>query len=235
MTPLERHCSWLLRAYPGWYRRERAGELLDTLLAASSPGRTWPSSREARSLVTGGLRVRGLPVWCLSILWAGLGAAGAGYDFILSEHIPQAAYIGIPSWVGEPEAIYLAADLGALAWLLLTIPALFAGFVRISRRWLRAGASYGGRLVAISWVGAWCAGVALMFAIANWQPLAPAVWACSKNQGCALAGYRYAVVTWADLELFAAWLAVGAAMTVMLALTGRRRARWVPDGTVTGA
>lgn len=174
---------------------QRSGELsggrvrlaLDTLLAASPPGRRWPSLRDARSLVIGGLRVRGLLAWCLSILWAGLGAAGAGYDFILSEHVPQAQYIGIPQWVGESRAIYLAA------------------------------------------------GTALMFPIANWQPLAPAVWACSKNQGCALAGYRYAVVTWADLALFAAWLAVGAAMTLMLALTGRRRVRLVPDGTVTGA
>jgi hypothetical protein len=235
VTPLERHCRWLLRAYPIWYRRERAGEMLGTLLEASPPGRRWPSLRDAWSLVIGGLRVRGLLAWCLSILWAGLGAAGAGYDFILSEHVPQAQYIGIPSWVGEPEAIYLAAELGALAWLLLTIPVLFAGFVRICRRWLRAGASYGGWLVGTSWVGAWCAGIALMFPIANWQPLAPAVWACGKNQGCALAGYRYAVVTWADLALFATWLALGGAMTVMLALTGRRRARWVPDGTATAA
>jgi hypothetical protein len=32
MTPLERHCSWVLRAYPTWYRRERAAEMLGTLL-----------------------------------------------------------------------------------------------------------------------------------------------------------------------------------------------------------
>jgi hypothetical protein len=235
VTPLERHCSWLLRAYPGWYRRERAGEMLDTLLAASPPGRRWPSLRDARSLVIGGLRVRGLLVWCLSILWAGLGAAGAGYDFILSEHVPQAQYIGIPQWVGESQSIYLAAFLGALAWLLLTIPVLAAGIVRIRRSWLRAGASDAGGLVGLSWAGAWLAGIALMIPIAGWQPLAPAVWACSKNQGCGLAGYRYAVVTWADLALFAAWLALGAAMTLMHALTGRHRARWVPDGTVTGA
>jgi hypothetical protein len=75
VTPLERHCGWLLRAYPLWYRRERAGEMLGTLLEASPPGRRWPSFRDARSLIIGGLRVRGLLVWCLSILWAGLGAA----------------------------------------------------------------------------------------------------------------------------------------------------------------
>ena len=95
--------------------------------------RRWPSLRDARSLIIGGLRVRGLLVWCLSILWAGLGAAGAGYDFILSTHVPPAAVIGIPQWVGEPEAIYLAANLGALAWVLLTIPVLLAGLVRLRR------------------------------------------------------------------------------------------------------
>lgn len=234
MTSLERHCSWLLRAYPGWYRREQAGEMLATLLEASPPGARWPSLRDARSLVIGGLRVRGPLAWCLSILWAGLGAAGAGYDFILSEHVPQAAYRGIHQWVGEPEAIYLAAVLGALVWLLLTIPVLVAGFVRIRRRWLRAGASDAGWFAGCLWAGAWATGIALMFPIANWQPLAPAVLACSKNQGCALAGYHYAVVSRGDLAIFAAWLALAAAMTLMLALAGRHRVRWVPDGTVAG-
>ena len=38
MSPLERHCRWLLRAYPAWYRRDRAEEMLGTLLEASPPG-----------------------------------------------------------------------------------------------------------------------------------------------------------------------------------------------------
>lgn len=74
-----------------------------------------------------------------------------------------------------------------------------------------------------------------MYPLANWQPSAPAVLACSKNQGCALAAYRYAVVSWGELAVFAAWLAIGAAMTLILAWTARHRARWVPDGTVIGA
>jgi hypothetical protein len=28
VTPLERRCRWLLLAYPTWYRRERAGEMV---------------------------------------------------------------------------------------------------------------------------------------------------------------------------------------------------------------
>lgn len=104
--------------------------MLDTFLEAIPPGRKWPSFRNGRALVIGGLRVRGPVVLCLSILWAALGAAGAGYDFILSTHVPEAHHIGLPSWVGEPLVTYLAGDPGALAWLLLTIPVLVAGLGR---------------------------------------------------------------------------------------------------------
>jgi hypothetical protein len=58
VTALERRCRWLLRAYPSWYRRQRGEEMLATLLEASSPGRRWPSWRDARALMVGGLRVR---------------------------------------------------------------------------------------------------------------------------------------------------------------------------------
>ncbi len=214
MTPLERRCQLLLRAYPAWYRRERAGEMLGTLLEASAPGRRWPSLRDARSLVIGGLRVRGALVWCLSMLWVAVGAAGAGYVFILSAHVPDAVYIGIalPSWVGESDATYVAGQLGAMAWLLLTIPVLVAGLVRLRQTpWI------------FWWALAWVAGLALAFPVADWQPSAPAVWACSGNQGCALAGYRYAVVSWGELAVFAGWLALGAAMVVILARPVRHR------------
>ena len=80
MTPLERHCRWLLRAYPAWYRRSRGEEMLGTLLEASPPGRRWPSVRDARALVTGGLRVRGW-TWSLSMVWVAAGAVITGYIF----------------------------------------------------------------------------------------------------------------------------------------------------------
>jgi hypothetical protein len=134
--------------------------MLDTFLEAIPPGRKWPSFRDGRALVIGGLRVRGPVVLCLSILWAALGAAGAGYDFILSTHVPEAHYIGLPSWVGEPLVTYLAGDLGALAWLLLTIPVLVAGLVRLRRaEWVG------------SWAVAWVAGLAFAFPVADWQSL----------------------------------------------------------------
>jgi hypothetical protein len=58
MSPLERRCRTLLRAYPRWYRRQRGDEMLATLLEASQPGQSWPSARDARALILGGLRVR---------------------------------------------------------------------------------------------------------------------------------------------------------------------------------
>ncbi|WP_412543069.1 hypothetical protein R8Z50_11480 [Longispora sp. K20-0274] len=54
---LERRYRALLRAYPADYRRERGDELLDLLLAGDH-GRRWPSPRQARALIRGGLRVR---------------------------------------------------------------------------------------------------------------------------------------------------------------------------------
>ena len=59
---------------------ERAEEMLGTLLEASPAGRRWPSFRDARALVTGGLRVRGW-TWLLSMLWVAAGAVITGYFF----------------------------------------------------------------------------------------------------------------------------------------------------------
>ena len=80
MTPLERHGRWLLRAYPAWYRRERGEEMIATLLESSPDGRRWPSARDARAMVMGGLRVRAtgnqrLTTWASLRLAVQLGAA----------------------------------------------------------------------------------------------------------------------------------------------------------------
>lgn len=56
---LERRYRMLLRAYPAGYRRERADELIDTLIGDEPTTRRWPSAREAVSLLRGGLRVYG--------------------------------------------------------------------------------------------------------------------------------------------------------------------------------
>jgi hypothetical protein len=58
MSAIERHGRWLLYAYPRWYREDRADEMLGTLAEASGPDRSWPSLRDGRTLILGGLRVR---------------------------------------------------------------------------------------------------------------------------------------------------------------------------------
>jgi hypothetical protein len=55
---LERRARWLLRAYPPGYRADRGEEIIGTLLEATPPGRDWPPSREAVSLVAAGLHAR---------------------------------------------------------------------------------------------------------------------------------------------------------------------------------
>jgi hypothetical protein len=54
---LEKRYRTLLRAYPAEYRRERADELIDTLLGDEPTTRRWPTLRQATALIRGGLRV----------------------------------------------------------------------------------------------------------------------------------------------------------------------------------
>lgn len=56
---LEKRYRMLLRAYPADYRRERADELIDTLIGDEPTTRRWPSLRQAASLIRGALRVHG--------------------------------------------------------------------------------------------------------------------------------------------------------------------------------
>jgi hypothetical protein len=58
MSPFERHCGLLLRAYPAAYRSERGEEIIGTLLETTPEGRAWPRPRDIRSLVVGGLSAR---------------------------------------------------------------------------------------------------------------------------------------------------------------------------------
>jgi hypothetical protein len=57
-TPLEHHARWLLRFYPAAYRRERAEEIIGTLLEATRDDRRWPRARDVGALVVGGIRAR---------------------------------------------------------------------------------------------------------------------------------------------------------------------------------
>jgi hypothetical protein len=57
-TKLERRARALLRAYPVEYRRDRAEEIIDTLLEAAPAGRSFPSARDSWSLLVGGRHAR---------------------------------------------------------------------------------------------------------------------------------------------------------------------------------
>jgi hypothetical protein len=216
VTPLERHCGWLLHAYPAWYRRERAEEMLGTLLAASAPGRRWPSFRDIRALVTGGLRVRGL-TWLLSMLWVVIGAGGAIFATVAFSHPGYEEVLLIPptiQWAGEPQVINAVGVIAEVIWVLLSGPLLVAGFVRLRgwrpRNWLRVA----------GWAGSWVAGLALMNQATEWV-------------AAGLGGTR-GVLSFGEMAICAAWLMLGAVMTWILAAPAPRRARRVPDKTVTG-
>jgi hypothetical protein len=58
MSKFERHCRWLLLAYPRWYRKDRGDEIVDILLQSTGPDRSWPDFRDSRTLILAGLRVR---------------------------------------------------------------------------------------------------------------------------------------------------------------------------------
>ena len=55
---LERRARTLLRAYPADYRRDRAEEVIGTLLEATPACRSFPSARDARALIAGGVGAR---------------------------------------------------------------------------------------------------------------------------------------------------------------------------------
>ena len=214
MTPLERRCRWLLRAYPAWYRHRRGGEMLDTLLEASPPSRNWPSFRDARALVLGGLRVRGW-VWSLSLLWVAIGASGAGYAFAMTTQTCSNecanGVLWFPQWNGEPGVIIAVGALVAVVWMLLAIAVLVAGLARFGRRESRDG------IRGYAWIGIWIAGVAQMVmalvAASSWLagngPVLPTEGSTLPSPGPA--------VSWGELSICAAWLALGALMTWILA------------------
>ena len=212
MTGLERRCRWLLRAYPAWYRRDRGGEMLGTLLAASPPGARWPSFRDARALVTGGLRVRGW-TWLLSMLWVTAGAVGTGYDFYITTKPWPGSNLEIPGWSTDPVVVQITLVLAIIAFLALPVPALVAGFIRL-RGWRR-----GNWLRTAAWAGAWIAGIGLSVLAGAWGQY-PLHSCPHMPQGGIPPQCPYgspAVVSWGELAICAPWLVLGAVLTWILA------------------
>jgi hypothetical protein len=140
-------------------------------------------------------------VWRLSMLWVVMGAGGAGYALVCTmrgcttSQCVNDEFL-FPLYNGEPGVIAAVGALAATAWVLLAVPLLLAGFVRLRgwrrRNWLRTCA----------WAGAWVAGFALMLLVA----IVGAYGSDSPGLG------------WGELELpiFAAWLTLGAVMTSVL-------------------
>jgi hypothetical protein len=114
-------------------------------------------------------------------------------------------------WNGEPRVIIAVGALAAAVWMLLAIPVLVAGLARLRRRKSRDG------IRRYTWIGIWIAGVALMLltyvAAFRWLdgngPVVP-------TEGTALPSPGPAV-GWGELPICAAWLALGAVMTWILA------------------
>lgn len=227
MSPLERHCRWLLLAYPAWYRRERSEAMLGTLLEASPPGRGWPTFRDTRALIMGGLRARGW-AWLFTMVWLGAGVVNIGYTFYNTTKPFTWADVNSGGLSAYPVAVQDFISIAGWAWLVLTIPVMIGGLIRLGgwRRgnWLRASA----------WVGTWIAGVALI--------VQAGIWGEYPEQTC-VGGYQQpahlrpgetwnalvcpipspAVVSWGELAIFAAWLVIGALMTWVLAVPPERR------------
>ncbi len=168
---------------------------------ADAPGRRRPSFRVARELILGGLRTRGW-VWRLSMLWVVMGAGGAGYALVCTMYGCTTSQCTndeflFPLYNREPAVIADVGALAATAWVLLAVPLLLAGFVRLRgwrpRNWPRTAA----------WAGAWVAGFVLM-----------ALVAVVGAYGADVPGLGWGEL---DLPIFAAWLALGAVMTSELA------------------
>ena len=167
---------------------------------AGTPGRRWPSFRDAQAQILGGLRGRGW-VWWLSMLWVGTGAGGVVYAFVCTtvgcttNQCTNDEFLFV-LWNGEPGVIADVGDLVETVWPLLAVLVLVAGFVRLRgwrwRNWRRVAA----------WAGVWFAGIALIVAVA----------------GVAAVGSERPGVGWGVLELpvFAAWLALGARVSRIL-------------------
>jgi hypothetical protein len=147
----------------------------------------------------------GGPGWWLLVPWTGLAVAGAGYNFVLStQRMTELCDLGAaPPRVGEPSVIATAATDANWAWVLLAVPVLAAGLVQL-RAWKRASMPRAG-----AWAGAWAAGLALTFLADLWVREPPV---CGNATGSFTAS-----VAWAELPACIAFVALGAAMTLILA------------------
>jgi hypothetical protein len=233
VTALERCYRWLLRAYPGWYRRERGEEMLGTLLDASAPGQRWPSLRDARALIIGGFRVRAgqdqrlttaaslrlavLLGAALALLWL---VAGDLTDAVLHWTHTYSPSPGIAS-----EAVYGVLTLAAVvaAWF---APRPVAAVLALAAATLYV--YWGDRIMAIQ-----PAGLLIMMAVLvfgrerlprSWLWLAGLIFAVDLLQGFTPAPPLYFLYTplvfvpWVILGVVVLWAAVDARPAIAMAI-----------------
>jgi hypothetical protein len=166
-----------------------------------APGWRWPFSGWSRAEIRGRLRGRGW-VWWLSMAWVVMGAGGAAYALVCTfsgctTNQCTTDEFWFPLYNGEPALIAFVGSLAEMAWVLMAVPVLVAGLVRLRgwrrRQWLRAA----------GWTGAWILAFVLM-----------ALVAIAGAWGSDFPGWG-----WGEFELpiFAAWLALGALMSSILA------------------
>lgn len=169
-------------------------------------GRRWPSRlRDARTLFAGCFRFSGW-IWLLAMLWVVMGAGGAIYATVAFTHPGYQEGLLIPptiQWSGEPQVIVVVSVVAEVAWLLLSVPLLVAGFVRL-RGWRPRSL-----LRVAGWAGSWVAGLVLMNQAAEWAAAGE-----SGNRGGLSVG---------EMAICAAWLVLGAVMTWILAVTPARQ------------
>jgi hypothetical protein len=139
------------------------------------------------------------------MLWVGIGVVASGFIFLSStQPVTVSNADGIPAWLGGPASDNVIATGGLVAigaWLVLTIPVLFAG---AAQRKPPAQAL---------WFGAWLAGLLLMILTRVVLHNLPQPVACGGG-GCGVVPYYGpAVVNWPELAICGAFLGVGAAMT----------------------
>lgn len=129
MSPLERRCRLLMRAYPAGYRRERGDEIIATLLEATPEGRRRPLARDMRALIMGGLRARAaqhrglttavnlrLAVMAGVCIYLGMAAAGDLDSFVTGELDRAVPTLGSSGWPVLLAGLLMAVVV-AVAWL----------------------------------------------------------------------------------------------------------------------
>ena len=136
---LERRARALLRAYPAEYRHGRAEEIIGTLLEAAPPGRSFPTAREAWSLILGGRHARAarnrrlggkanlrlalllgmslyLSFYFAPLAWSALGfVPGDGASWLTDTTLAAGLAVALAPWLGSRVATAaLAVPAGAL-------------------------------------------------------------------------------------------------------------------------